>query len=76
MAAEIAARCKSHPRGGGDPVTFCIAWIPAIAGMTKYDFFRGSSASRLAEEHDAVRVGPEPVICDAPDVGGLGEVLR
>ena len=30
----------------------------------------------IAEEHDSVGVGPEAVVLDAPDVGGLGEVLR
>jgi hypothetical protein len=30
----------------------------------------------LAEEHDAVGVGAEAVVLDAPDVGGLGEALR
>ena len=29
--------------------------------------------SRLPEQHDAVGIGAEAVVFDAPDVGGLGE---
>jgi len=32
--------------------------------------------SCFAEKYDAVGVGAEAVVLDAPDVGGLGEVLR
>ena len=33
-------------------------------------------ASTLAKQDDAVGVGAEAVVLDAPDVGGLGEALR
>ena len=46
-------------------------------GFDDLDAVAAARRSRgLAEQDDAVGVGAEAVVLDAPDVGGLGEVQR
>ena len=54
--------------------------IPPLAlsqGFDDLDAVAAAKRSRgLVEQDDAVGVGAEAVVLDAPDVGGLGEALR